>query len=108
MIPQLAPAELAAWRADPGRAAPLVVDVREPWEFAHCRIDGSLSVPLGQLAARMSELPAERDLVLVCHHGSRSQHAAMLLARRGYAGVHNLRGGIEAWALDVEPGMPRY
>ena len=108
MIPQLAPAEVAQWRADASRAAPVLVDVREPWEFAHCRIDGSVSIPLGQLPARLNELPADRDLVLVCHHGSRSQHAAMLLAHRGYAGVHNLRGGVEAWAADVEPGMKRY
>lgn len=108
MIPQLAPAELAAWRADPARPAPLVVDVREPWEFALCRIADSMHVPLAQLASRITELPRDRDLVLVCHHGSRSQHAALLLARNGFDGVHNLRGGIEAWALEVEPAVSRY
>jgi rhodanese-related sulfurtransferase len=108
LIPQIAPAELAAWRADSARPAPLLVDVREPWEFAHCRIDGSLSVPLSQLPARLSELPAERELVVVCHHGSRSQHAALWLARNGFARLHNLRGGVDAWATDVEPGMHRY
>jgi len=108
LIPQLAPAEVAQWRADASRAAPVLVDVREPWEFAHCRIEGSVSIPLGQLPARLEELPADRDLVLVCHHGSRSQHAAMFLAQRGYPSVHNLRGGVEAWAVDVEPGMKRY
>lgn len=108
MIPQLAPVALAQWRADASRAAPVLVDVREPWEFAQCRIEGSVSIPLGQLPARLVELPVDRDLVLVCHHGSRSQHAAMLLAQRGYASVHNLRGGVEAWAADVEPGMKRY
>jgi rhodanese-related sulfurtransferase len=53
-------------------------------------------------------LPADRDLVLVCHHGNRSQHAAMWLRQHGCAKLHNLRGGVEAWALDVEPAMPRY
>ncbi len=108
MIPQIAPAELAAWRADAARAAPVIVDVREPWEFAHCRIEGSLSVPLRELPARVAELPRARDVVLVCHHGHRSNHAAAWLAQNGFASVHNLRGGVEAWAVDVEPQMRRY
>jgi len=108
LIPQLAPAELARWRADGARPAPLLVDVREPWEFEYCRIDGSLSLPLGELTRRHAELPRTRALVLVCHHGRRSQHAAMLLAGAGFADVHNLQGGVEAWALEVEPAMKRY
>ena len=108
MIPQLAPAELAEWRADATRAAPLLVDVRETWEFALCSIEDSLHVPLGELPARLSELPTDRDLVLVCHHGSRSQHAALMLMRQGFSGVHNLRGGVEAWALEVDPSLNRY
>lgn len=107
MIPQIAPAELAAWRADAARAAPVVVDVREPWEYERCRIEGSLLVPLRELPARLSELPAGRELVLVCHHGNRSQHAAMWLAQNG-RNVRNLRGGVEAWAVEVDPAMPRY
>ena len=108
MISQIAPAELHAWRADATRLAPVVIDVREPWEYAHCRIDGSLSVPLGELPARLSELPAERELVLVCHHGNRSQHAAQWLAQNGYGNLHNLRGGIEAWAVEIDPAVRRY
>ena len=108
MISQIAPAELQAWRADAARAAPLLVDVREPWEYAHCRIDGSLLVPLGELTTRFRELPAERPLVLVCHHGNRSQSAAQWLAQNGYPNVHNLRGGIEAWAVEVDPAVRRY
>ncbi|MFO1322606.1 MAG: rhodanese-like domain-containing protein [Burkholderiales bacterium] len=106
-MPQIAPAELAAWRNDAARAAPVIVDVREPWEHARCRIEGSLLVPLRELTARLSELPADRELVLVCHHGSRSQQAAMWLAQNGRK-VHNLRGGVEAWALEVDAAMPRY
>ena len=108
MIKQIAPAELASWRVDASRPAPVVVDVREPWEFERCRIEGSLSVPLAQLAARRAELPDNGPLVLVCHHGGRSQQAAMWLAQNGFADVHNLRGGVEAWALEVDPGMTRY
>jgi rhodanese-related sulfurtransferase len=108
LIPQIAPAELAAWRADGARPAPVLVDVREPWEYDYCRIEGSLSLPLSTLPARLAELPADRELVLVCHHGARSQHAAQWLAQNGFARVHNLRGGVAAWAADVEPEMRRY
>jgi rhodanese-related sulfurtransferase len=108
LIAEIAPAELAAWCADTARVAPLVVDVREAWEYARCRIEGSLWVPLQELPARLSELSPERELVLVCHHGNRSLHAAMWLERNGFPAVHNLRGGVEAWAQDVDPTMPRY
>lgn len=108
MIKQIAPSDLASWCADSARPAPFVVDVREPWEFERCRIDGSLLVPLAQLPARRAELPHDKELVLVCHHGARSQHAAMWLAQNGFPNVHNLRGGVEAWALEVDPAMPRY
>ncbi|MEO8345170.1 MAG: rhodanese-like domain-containing protein [Betaproteobacteria bacterium] len=105
---QLGPVELASWRADSLRPAPVIVDVREPWEVEFCRIEGAVSIPLGQIPTRHGELPADRDLVLVCHHGGRSQQAAMWLERNGRAGVHNLRGGVEAWSLEVDPAMPRY
>jgi rhodanese-related sulfurtransferase len=108
LIPQLPVSELADWRADSGREPPLLVDVREPWEYELCRIDGSLSMPLGELTRRLAELPRDRPLVMVCHHGSRSGQAAMLLARAGFLDVHNLRGGVAAWAVEVEPGMKTY
>ena len=108
MIPQIAPKDVAAWCADPMRVTPVLVDVREPWEHERCRIGGSVLLPLAQLPARHTELPAERDVVLVCHHGGRSQQAAMWLAHNGHANVYNLRGGVDAWAIEVEPSMPRY
>ena len=108
MIGQIAPAEVASWRADSARPAPVIVDVREPWELELCRIEGAVPIPLGQLQARHQELPADRELVLVCHHGGRSQQAAQWLAQNGYANVHNMRGGVEAWSLEVDPSMVRY
>jgi rhodanese-related sulfurtransferase len=108
LIPQLSPADLVRWRADPARPAPLLVDVREPWEFDVCHIAGSLHIPLGQLPAQIDGLPHDRPLVLVCHHGHRSLHAANWLQRMGFADVHNLRGGVAAWATEVDPGMPVY
>ena len=108
MIPQLAPLDLARWREDASRDAPVLVDVREPQEFAYCRIEGSLLIPLGEIARRLSELPRDRPLVMVCHTGRRSQLAATLLADAGFADVQNLRGGVEAWALEVDPAVKRY
>ena len=108
MIAQITPRELDAWRHDDARPAPLLVDVREPWEHAICRIDGSLLMPLSSVPARVGELPQDRDLVLVCHHGNRSQRAAVWLAQQGYAHLYNLQGGVEGWASDVEPGMAHY
>jgi rhodanese-related sulfurtransferase len=108
LIAQLSPRELVAWRSDGGRAPPVVVDVRERWEFDYCRIEDSTSVPLGMLPQAIDELPPDRDIVLVCHHGVRSQHAAEWLQRAGFDRVHNLRGGVAAWADEVDPAMPRY
>jgi rhodanese-related sulfurtransferase len=108
LIPQISPSEVARWRADAAREAPLLVDVREPWEVELCRIDGALSIPLGDVERCAGELPRDRPLVMVCHHGGRSQHAAALLAGAGFAQVHNMRGGIDAWALEVDPTMKRY
>ena len=65
-------------------------------------------MPLSELLRRQGELPRGRALVMVCHHGRRSEHAAMILAGAGFADVYNLQGGIEAWAQDVEPSMKRY
>jgi rhodanese-related sulfurtransferase len=108
LIAQIAPAELAAWRHDSSRPAPAIVDVREPWEFERCRIEGSHLVPLRELTARFRELPQDRDLVLVCHHGGRSAQAAEWLSRNGFPRVRNLAGGVDAWSRTVDPAMPRY
>ena len=108
MISQIAPADLAAWRDDASRPAPALVDVREPWEYERCHIEGAQLVPLRELPARLAELPHDRELVLVCHHGGRSLQAAGWLARNGFSNVHNLAGGIDAWARTVDPAMPRY
>jgi len=108
LIPQLTPGELARWREDATREPPVLVDVREPWEFELARIEGSLLVPLGQLPSRVDELPRDRPLVMVCHTGRRSQNAAMFLAQSGFADVQNLSGGVERWAVEVDPSMRRY
>jgi rhodanese-related sulfurtransferase len=85
-----------------------IVDVREPWEAELCRIADSRLVPLSVLPAHVAELPREGMLVLVCHHGLRSQRAAAWLQAHGFENAVNLTGGIDEWARRVEPGMPTY
>jgi sulfur-carrier protein adenylyltransferase/sulfurtransferase len=86
----------------------VLVDVREPQEFEIAAIPGAKLIPLGQIAARVSELDSADEIVLQCHHGSRSARAQAALAKFGFKKTYNLAGGIDAWATDVEPGMPRY
>lgn len=106
VIPALSVAELAA-EMQSGHA-PLLLDVREPHEVAHCAIAGHLAIPLGQLPGRINELPKERPIVVQCHHGGRSAKATQYLLLQGFADVRNLSGGIDAWSLEVDPSVPRY
>lgn len=85
-----------------------VVDVREPWEIEICAIGDALHIPLGTLPDRLDEVPTDKPVVVVCHHGARSARAVGLMRGRGIAGAVNLKGGIDAWALRIEPGMARY
>ena|SRR3979411_2799677 len=105
---QITPAELAAWVADKGRAKPLLLDVREPWEFQTCSIAGSLHVPMGEIPSRAGELDRSGDVVVICHHGGRSMQVATFLEKNGFPKVHNLAGGVDAWARSVDPAMPVY
>ena len=111
MIDQVRPSQLNDWlQAQPGR--PLVLDVREPWELqtASVRADGFelLAIPMNTIPARLAEVPAGRPVAVLCHHGSRSQRVAQFLEQQGYAPVANIAGGIDAWALEVDAGVPRY
>jgi rhodanese-related sulfurtransferase len=105
---QLSASQLKDWLADAGRTRPLLLDVREPWEFETCRIAGSLSMPMRGIPARYHELKRDEDIVMVCHHGARSFQAGMFLEQVGFSSITNLQGGVAAWARDVDPAMPTY
>ena len=83
---------------------PLLVDVREPWEWrvGNLEAEGAVLMPLGELEARADELPRDRELVMVCRTGARSLDAARALAGRGFPRVRNLRGGMVAWRAQVD------
>ena len=86
----------------------LLVDVREPHEYEIAHISGSKLIPLGELPERVSELDTADELVMYCHTGGRSARATDFLRGIGYKKVRNLEGGIESWALEVDPSMNRY
>jgi rhodanese-related sulfurtransferase len=87
---------------------PLLLDVREPWEFRICQIEGSQLIPMGQIPAAMNALDPERETVVICHHGIRSRQVAMYLDYQGFSAVINLAGGVDAWARDVDRQMATY
>lgn len=86
----------------------VLVDVREPWEHELCTVDGSVLIPLQSLPGRLAELPNDRTIVVICHHGGRSAQATMWLRSRGYTQATNLGGGIDAWARRIDPDMRTY
>jgi sulfur-carrier protein adenylyltransferase/sulfurtransferase len=104
-IPQVTPVELKR-RLDAGEDV-FVLDVREPHEYQIVNIGAPL-IPLGDLPNRLSELDPNREIVVHCKSGGRSQRAAELLQKSGFKNVANLTGGITAWATDVDPKLPKY
>ena len=100
--------DLAAWLADDTRPQPVLLDVRENWEFETCRIDGSVQIPMNTIPARIDDLDEDAQIVCICHHGARSMQVAAFLERNGFGKTVNLTGGIHAWALQVDPAMPKY
>jgi adenylyltransferase/sulfurtransferase len=108
VLRETTPAELDAARKRGEEL--LLLDVREPSEHARARIEGARLLPLGQLEARLEELGdwRSRRVVIHCHHGGRSARACALLRQHGFDRVENLAGGIDAWSLTVDPGVPRY
>ena len=107
MIQQITAKQLAA-RQDAGEHFYLL-DVRTPAEHAIAALPASKLIPLNELSVRFPEIqvPDGHTLVVYCHHGIRSMHAGMLLAQRGFTPL-SLGGGIEAWSIEVDPGVPRY
>jgi rhodanese-related sulfurtransferase len=107
MVPQIDPTTLAEQLARPEGERPHLLDVREAQEFALVRLPDAQLIPLGQLAARLDEVPADREVVVYCHHGIRSLSGAAILNAAGRK-ASSLRGGIDAFARLIDPKLPRY
>ena len=88
----------------------LLLDVREEFEYAASRIDGSILVPMSELRERWSELESHRDrrIVVHCHHGVRSLQVAQVLRDQGFAQAQSMAGGIDAWSEQIDANVPRY
>jgi adenylyltransferase/sulfurtransferase len=86
----------------------VVVDVREPHEYEIGHIDGAKLIPLSELPNRLNELDGHAEIVTHCHHGVRSMKALEILKAAGFAKVRSLKGGIDAWSVEVDPALPRY
>jgi rhodanese-related sulfurtransferase len=99
---------LAAQIASPP-ASLVLLDVREPWEFATAQIAGSKSMPMGEIPARaFQELDPEAHIVTICHAGVRSLSVAAWMRNQGFEKVQSLTGGIDAWSREIDPAVPRY
>ena len=103
--PTVAPAE-AAKRVQAGEA--VLLDVREASELRMAAVPGARHVPMGEVPSRLGEVPRDRPVLVMCHHGVRSQAVADWLLKQGYDKVSNVRGGIAAWADEVDASVGRY
>jgi rhodanese-related sulfurtransferase len=103
----LRPRELKA-HLDAAPEQPLLLDVREPWEYEICHLPGSTLVPMRQVPAAIANLDPDRETVVICHHGIRSRQVALYLEHLGFTRIVNLSGGVDAWAREVDPEMAVY
>ena len=86
----------------------LLVDVREPWEYETCRIDGAILIPMRSIPANLGRLDVDQDVICYCHHGQRSLDVAAWLRAQGVESAQSLAGGIDRWSAEIDPGVPRY
>ena len=112
MNPSEIPLEISAREAHALRQSnpegTLIVDVREPYELAICRLADAEHIPMRQIPERLAELPRDRHLLILCHAGARSMRVTEFLRARGLPSVTNIGGGISAWADEVDPRLARY
>ncbi len=112
MNPAEIPLEMSAREAHALRRSnpdgTLIVDVREPYELAICRLPDAEHIPMRQIPERLDDLPRDRHLLILCHAGARSMRVTEFLRARGLTSVTNIGGGISAWAEEVDPTLARY
>ena len=104
---ELYPQELKAYIGE-ASTPPILIDVREQWEYDVVHLPNSKLVPMAQLSECLDDLDQDDEIVLICHHGIRSRAAALYLEQQGFKKVINLKGGIDAWAKEVDYNMPTY
>ena len=85
-----------------------LIDVREPWEFKLCSIEGSTLIPMSKIPEAVNQLDPDKQTIVICHTGIRSQRVCMYLEQSGFENVFNLTGGVHAWATQVDETMATY
>jgi rhodanese-related sulfurtransferase len=110
MLPyEIEPRDLENLKQDTGEPRFLLLDVREPWEYEIARLDGSVNMPMGDVPSRANaELDPDQRIIAICHHGVRSLSVASWLRNQGFEQAQSLAGGIDSWAAQLDPAMPRY
>jgi rhodanese-related sulfurtransferase len=101
-------AHLDASQLESDKQQPLLLDVRQPWEYSICKIENSVSIPMSQIPAKIEDLDMQRETVVICHHGIRSRSVGRFLEQAGFSNVINLSGGVAQWASTVDKQMPTY
>ena len=86
----------------------LLLDVREKWELEICQIQPSLHIPMQEVPTALEQLDADRETVVICHHGARSMQVGSYLEQLGFSNIINLAGGVDAWAETIDSQMQRY
>ena len=87
---------------------PLLLDVRQSWEFDICKLDDSVLIPMSSIPANIDQLDKDRETVVICHHGIRSRRVAYYLEQAGFSNIINLKGGVDSWAKTVDNQMATY
>ena len=105
---QLTAPQLQTMLTSTDEQKPLLLDVREPWEWQLAHIEGARHIPMGQVPANIDQIDRTHPTVVICHHGMRSLQVIAFLQRQGFDKLHNLQGGIDAWSRDVDPRIAVY
>ena len=105
---QLSVLELHALMQGAPLSRPRLLDVREPWEFQLAHIEGSELLPMQTIPNQIDQLDRSHPTVVICHHGTRSLQVVAFLERLGFENMHNLQGGIDAWARQVDTRVALY
>jgi len=104
---ELGAQELNAY-LDAANEQPLLLDVREPWEYDIARLEGAELIPMRTIPHKIPDFDPDRETVVICHHGIRSRQVCRFLESQGFSNLINLRGGVEEWAREVDNHMATY
>ncbi|HYQ70750.1 MAG TPA: rhodanese-like domain-containing protein [Gammaproteobacteria bacterium] len=104
---ELTPDECKAY-LEQATTSPLLLDVREPWEYRIVHLEDSQLIPMREIPAMIGTLDPHQEIIVICHHGIRSRQVALFLEHQGFSDVVNLSGGLDAWARHTDPSLPTY